>query len=252
MRHYDIPYVKNTSGYSIPLVGDIDSLDLQTIVKYHLCGKSHGKVSECMKCPAPCAYGKRALELAFPSPSTVPAPKLIDNKTLLELAREETAKSRAAEQKAEEPAVKTPEKKTKRAGVDDWYNKAYESENPLQWIMDTFGLTERKAKAKVYEIQYRHPELKEKPLWAPKSAAKKAEAKAETKPASIENPEPAAEKQEPKKEPDSMLAPLEGKINELMNLQEEYKKKYEHYQKLYQETKTKVDALYEALNILNE
>ena len=51
---------------------------------------------------------------------------------------------------------------------------------------------------------------------------------------------------------DLLLAPLEEKINFLMNLQAEYKDKYEHYQKLYQATKTKVDALYEALNILNE
>ena len=257
MRHYDIPYVQNTSAPSIPMVSDINSLDLKTIVKYHLCGKSHGKVSECRKCPAQCAYGKRALELMYPPQNAFAGPKLIDNKTLLELAREEIAKQQEVKPK---PAAEKPKKR--KIPAEEWYNKAYESENPLQYIMDTFGITEHKAKAKVYEAWHRHPELKEKPLWEPKTKQKSAE----KKPASVQektavepDPKPSVESvaetapaAPPAKSSDGLLAPLEGKINELMNQQEEYKSKYEHYLKLYNDTKAKVNALYEALTILNE
>lgn len=51
---------------------------------------------------------------------------------------------------------------------------------------------------------------------------------------------------------DDVLESMEAKINKLMALQDEYKKQADHYMKLYADTKTKVDALFEALSILNE
>lgn len=266
MRTYDVAYVKNPAPPSIPMAQNIDEIDLKTLVRNYLCGKSQGKISECMKCPAPCAYGKRALELAYPKPDEEnPYPRY--NKSLIELAREENEKKREAAQKSatsspEKQANKEAEKK-KRIPVEEWYYKAYESDNPLQVVMNTFGLNEKKAKMKVYEAWHRHPELKEKPLWQPKNNETKdsdgsnQEAKPETKPEMKPETKPAAT---PETAPvattgskkDELLGPLENKINDLMNQQEEYKSKYEHYLKLYNETTSKVNALYDALTILNE
>lgn len=259
MRTYDIPYVKNVNNDNYVTSAKLEDLDLRTIVKTYLCGKSQGRISECMKCKAQCAFGKRALELAFPELNHAfgPAPT-VNGKTMIELAKEEAAQKRTAEDKPAETKPEEKKKKTKRVVIDNWYDKAYESDDPLKWIMDSFNITERKAKQKVYEYQYRHPELKEtKPMWG------KRDKPAEAKPADTQNMKEAV-KEEVKVEMkaevkpaegeknDLLLAPLEEKINFLMNLQAEYKDKYEHYQKLYQATKTKVDALYEALNILNE
>lgn len=264
MRHYDIAYVPNPGSPSIPMSNDINELDLRTIVKYYLCGKSHGKISECRRCPAPCAYGKRALDLAFPKPNTTEPPKLIDNKTMLELAKEELARRKQEEQKNEKPVAdppaEEPRKRAKRMVMEGWYEKAYASDNPLQWIMDTFGLNERKAKQKVYSYQHHHPECREKPMWKSreKQRQEKEEAAQAAEPAKAPEEEVSVEETPVENVPakntgsEALLAPLEEKINTLMNKQEEYKSKYEYYLKLYNDVKGKVDALYEALSILNE
>lgn len=268
MRTYDIPYVQNP-GTPKPQP-KLEDLDLKTIIKNYLCWKSQGRLSECRKCTPKCEYGKRALELAFPTdPMAFGGPKLIGNKTLLELAREENAKrkeeqTKAVENKQVETTPKKESKKKQRIFIDDWYSKAYESENPLKWIMEAYGISEHKAKQKVYEYQYRHPGLREeKPMWKSKKASGEAEETA--KPAEAEPKEEMkqTENSEGKNSDDALLGPLENKINVLMNQQAEYKSKMEElkkeyeekiapYQKLYDETKVKVDALYEALNILSE
>lgn len=246
------------SPYAISLEPEppLEQMDLQTIIKRHLCGSSHGKVSECRKCTHPCEYGERALQLVSGATGQLlnAAPPLYNGKTMLQNAREELSRRKEAE-KEEAPKTEKPPRQ-KRVVIDDWYDKAYESGHPLQWIMETFNMTEHKAKQKVYVYQSRHPGLKdEKPMWEPKRKTEAPEVK-ET---------PAVPKESPKMsyDKDSLLAPLENKINALMNKQEECKKemdrlKKEYEQKLapvrkeYEDVKTKVDALYEALNILNE
>ena len=247
MRTYDIPYVPNPARTNDVIPG-LETMDLRTITKTYLCGKSHGKVSECMRCPAPCAYGKRALELlAQPVDVITPA----QGKTLIEKAREaalqqrEQMKAQETKEKEEQVVVVTS---SGRQYLNGWYEMAFNTEDPVQWVMDTFNMTANKAKHKIYTYQKRHPELNKK---------KSKEPVKET-PVMKQTIEPAAvppEAIEPKAEPKEEATPislLENKINELMNQQEEYKKQMDHYEKLYKETKTKVDALYEALNILNE
>jgi len=282
MRTYDIPYVQNPKPIKTA-PPKLEDLDLKDILKNHLCWKSQGRISECMKCPTPCAYGKRALELAFPSSEQAELhPKLINNRTLLELAREDAAKQREeavkhngiTKEKEENVEPKETEgsekKKRKRIFIDNWYDKAYESENPLQWIMENFNMTERKAKKKVYAYQHAHPELKSKPMWKTKEKSEKKDEPVKETAAqeTVVKEEPVVKEEVCKqivadKTDESLLLPLENKINALMNKQEEYKQKIEEltkeyeekiapYRKLYQETKAKVDALYEALNILNE
>ena len=263
MKTYDVAYVPNNYTIPMPEPQDINSLDLKTITRTYLCGKSHGKVSECMKCPKQCPYGKRALELLNPvsiKPSnTIP---LFNGKTMLEKAREEVAKQKGEPVSTVEPPKTTAKPKKNangRAIKEGWYEEAYYSSDPLQWIMDTFGLTKAKARRKVYLYQYNHPELKESmPLWESsdkkqKPAEKPVEAKpektVETKSEKVEPEEVLKEPEQPKN--DALLTPLEEKINSLMNLQQEYKEKAEHYQNLYKEITGKVEALYEALRILN-
>lgn len=259
MRHYDIPYVKNPGPSSVPQVKDIDELDLQTIIKYHLCGKSQGRISECMKCPAPCAYGKRAIELAFPAPSSTSSPKLINNKTILELAREAAAKQRKTAEEKDEKAIEAKAESSaentrkKQQRIDDWYEHAYQSGDGLKWIMDNYNMTKNQAKRKVYDYQHKHPELRQKPLWESKSKKQTNTKDIAEKPGEVqENQNELAHAQVQADDSSSTLLPLENRINTLMNQQEEYKTKYEHYLTLYNETKKKVDALYEALSILNE
>ena len=257
MRTYDIPYIPNPARTNDPIPG-LESLDLRTITRTYLCGKSHGKVSECMRCPAQCAYGKRALEL-LANPVDAITPK--QGVTLLEKAREDALKQKqevknVAKDEKEVPIVDSSGRKR----LEGWYEKAYNSGDPLKWIMETFNENARKAKQRVYAYQHVHPGVKDKmPMWESQKKKPVEDVQPEAKqfPVNVntEAYEPTAQaspenKTENKDNP--MLAPLESKINELMNMQDEYKKKMEYYEKLYRETKTKVDALYEALNILSE
>ena len=279
MRKDGIPYVPNPVR-ALPVYAkkSIDELDLQEIIKHYLCGKSQGKLSVCAKCPAPCEYGKRAIELAFPSPEAIVVPTYAGGRTMIEMAKMESAKRRAQQaedKKAEEPKPeesKSEEKIVKKRHsrgftIEGWYDKAFESDDPLKWIVDNFECTPAAAKQKVYAYQHVNPKLREtKPMWGPKREALLA---AKNEPAENSKPEePVAPANEPAVEPtvaptvapvapveqksDALLGPLESKINALMNKQEEYKSQYEHYLKLYNEVKVKVDALYEALNILSE
>ena len=254
MRTYDIPYVKQSASSYPPL--DYKQMDINTLKKHYLdtCMKCRGNISVCSKCQSPCEYGKRAVQLKANEVYNNPPVPLYGGKTLIEKAREENIKRRQAteQQKSEEKnilqKVENQPNKKQRIIVEGWYDKAYESDNPLQWIMDTFGMTKAQAKSKVYSHQHRYPELRTtKPLWKTeerKTTAVKQEDKESNNEIKIETIE--------SKPNQNLLEPLEIKINSLMKLQDEYKQKAEHYQKLYQETKTKVDALFEALNILNE
>lgn len=269
MRTYDIPYTKSPS-YNGPTKSADELTDIREITKKYLCGKAMGRVSECLKCESQCAYGKRAIALLYPPPIAKVPLQIEPGKTMVEMAKAESARLRAeAEAKEKKKEEEKPKKKGRGKTIDDWYDKAYESGDPLKWIMEHFELNERKAKQKVYAYQYLHPELKEtKPMWKkkePKETKAKDNKVKEAKP--VEEPVKAPEsvkqveeesvkkpvrKQEKSKQSDIAFEPFEDKLDKLMKLQEEYKQKAEHYQKLYQETKAKVDTVFAALNILDE
>ena len=281
MRTYDIPYVKQTpSNYYPPR--DLNKMSFEEIEKVYLnvCAKYNHDISNCSKCQAPCTYGKRAIQLKANEIYNQPTIPLYGDKTLIEAAREANMKAKMGlpveppkktgfisqaeldkrnAKKAEAPNVETPKETKRRARkvVDDWYDKAYNSKDPLQWIMDTFEITKAKAKQKVYSYQNQHPELKEtKPLWEPNK--KKSEAAKH----SWDGRKPKEEmKEEPKPEVKSNKAmdSFEEKLNALMAKADEYKKladehrkKAEEYQKMYDEAKSKVDTVFAAINILDE
>lgn len=286
MRTYDIPYVKNVPARYPQL--DYHTMNLPALKKHYLdtCMKCGGDVAVCEKCNPQCEFGKMAIRLKNGGSPDADIP-LYNGKTMLQLAREDNAKRRAEMEAAKvqpEKKAKVTKRKNGAIVMEGWYDQAYASEDPIKWIMETFGLNERSAKGKVYSYQARHPGLKEeKPLWVRGAKDKEKKSKIEEPAAetqeratesveqveaepeqevSIVQQETSSAKQEPVPD-DPLLAPLEQKINNLMNAQEAYKKQIkqlqEEYeakiapiQKLFDETKKKVDALYEALNILNE
>jgi len=275
MRTYDIAKVPNGPYNPYP-VAQLQDMTLDEIKKKYIrmCAKANGDVAKCSKCESPCREGKRAIQLIANSVYDDPPVPLYGGKTLIERAKEENMKRRAeiekakAEmQKAEEELKKEKEEKPKRKGrapvIEGWYDKAYESPDPLKWIMDTFNLSKAKARQKVYAHQYVHPELRTtKPLWPTDKKKAEADRKGETTDKVVRTENGPVIKTETQKEDSklgSTLESYEDKISAMVKLQDEYKQKAEEYQKkadeyhkMYLELKTKIDTVFEALNILGE
>ena len=107
-------------------------------------------ISNCSRCGNPCIYGKRAIEILSGNNSDVP---LCDGKKIKEKAKEENMLRR------KEQADKKVSKDN-RAYINDWYNKAMASEDPVKWVMDAYNIDKTKAKAKLYQWKRRHGERK--------------------------------------------------------------------------------------------
>ena len=298
MRTFDIPYVKQPAKTYPPPV-ELKDMSLGEIKKIHIstCAKANGDVSKCSKCNTPCVPGKRAIQLVANQVYNDPPVPLYGGKTLIERAQAENKRRREAiekglpvpepeEVKKDHPSTKASDKVAEQPNTNNvpavmdipkWYQDAYNSSDPVKWIMDTFHLSRLSARSRVYQTYTRYPYLRETmPLWkmnekrvrAMKENARKrreaslakagAPAKSNPEKQTTVNIQPADEAskttvctQSPKTS-DDVLESMEAKINKLMALQDEYKKQADHYMKLYADTKTKVDALFEALSILNE
>lgn len=260
MRTYDIPYVKNAPQNVLP-EPPIGSLDLRTIVRKYLCNKADMKVSNCMKCSARCAYGQRAIDLTTGNASTeefVNPKDLLNNPTIMEKIR----MSKAKEQ--ETPKTETIRVyKDGRKYVKNWFEKASAAENPIKWVMDTYGISEKQAKTKLWNWKTKHRKETNSMLVdivnnqsaEPKSAEQKPvepepvktkPAEPETKQTEVRQPEAPEKKPEP-----SGTSALEEKLAYFMRLQDEYKKKIMEYQKLYDAAKRDGDVLCSAMDIMN-
>ena len=229
MRRDGIPYVSN-GVYNPPFPAvPLQDMTLEEIKKKYLkmCAKSYGDVSVCSQCPTPCPEGKRAIQLVSNQVYDDPPIPLYGGKTLIEKAREENMLRR--QQKELKPKMS----KDNRMYIDDWYEKAEASGDPVKWVMDNYNISKTKAKSKIYAWRYRHQEPKE--------------VKEEVK------EEPKVIKEEPK-EPNS----IEAKIDVLMKLQEKHKKimqeyleQYEKAKQNYEEISKKIDILCNAMDILD-
>ena len=256
MRHYDIPYVKNGPTNYFPAT-PLQDMTLEEIKKKHIktCAKANGDVSKCSKCQSPCPEGKRAIQLIANSVYNDPPIPLYGGKTLIERAQEENMKRREeAEKKKEEEAkqkepeqVKTKKSKDGRVYIEDWFNKAMASEDPLVWIMDAYNISRRKAKQKIYGYRSLHPETREVT-----NSLLSQETKTETivKADELSSPAVTSDVKEDR---------IENKLENLMKLQEEHKKAMDEYMRLYTEAKAeyekikqKTDVLCNALDILND
>ena len=248
MRRDGIPYVKNPRSYYPPI--DINKMSYEEIVQKYIktCGKANGEISVCSKCPTPCPEGRRAIQMLANEVYSDPPIPLYGGKTLIERAKEENMLRRQKleeEQKAKEEQKMEETKKSKdnRQYIDNWYEKAVASGDPVKWVMEQYGMTKAKAKHKIYSWKYRH-QIDE--------PAKHAKVKEEPVPVvKVEQPVIIKETAET----DS----IEAKIDSLMKLQEKHKnimlemqQQYEKAKAKYEEISKKVDILCNAMDIMNE
>lgn len=218
MRTYDISCAKQTPRMNFP-IRDLEDMTLEEIKNKCLssCAKSNGNVSVCSKCKTPCAHGKRAVELLAKEMSDIP---LYDGMTLIERAKLDNMRRRQKEENKE--VSKEKRSKDNRLYISDWYGKAMASEDPVEWVMKAYNIDRKRASAKLRQWKKRH------------------------------NTE---EVTAPKVKEDAALIGFESvetKIDSLMKMQDEYKKKVSHYQNLYNEVSKKIDILCSAMDIINE
>lgn len=246
MRSYDVAYVKNGPYNPYPVV-PLQEMTLEDIKKKYIkmCAKANGDVSVCSKCQTPCPEGKRAIQLIANNVYSDPPVPLYGGKTLIERAREDNMKRRAELEKAEKEKKEAEQKpKRTKVAIEDWFNKAMATDDPIQWIMDNLHVSKTKAKQKIYDYRYRHPEVK-----ANDKITK-----------TIKPPEKHVEEKEVKTEdPPKTNERIESKLESLMRQQEEQKKAMNEYFRLYEQAKVeyekikqKTDVLCNALDIMNE
>ena len=249
MRRDGIPYVKNPQNYYPPI--DINKLTLEELRQKFIktCGKANGNLSVCSKCTTPCNEGKRAMQLLANEVYNDPPVPLYGGKTLIERAKEENMKKRAAKaaeeanvlKASEEPKEEKP-KKRKYQKMEDWWEKSLEAEDQTQWIMDNFKVSKTQAKKKIYSYKYTHgltgtvetPVLKTEPV--------KEEVKSEVK----------EEQNVTKNSNDIVFMTMESKIDDLMKLQSEYKKKVDEYSAKYKEVSDQIDVLCKAMDVFDK
>lgn len=241
MRAYDIARVPNGPYNAYP-VKDLQEMSLEEVKNKYIknCAKANGNISVCSKCKTPCPEGRRAIQLIANEVYNDPPIPLYGGKTLIEKAREENMKRKAEKENAKED--KTVTKKDKRIFIENWYEKAMASEDPIAWIMEAYKISKTKAKQKIYSYRNYHPEVKEQSdkILQQKKPEKKVdeekEVKVEIKDSSFEN-----------------------KFEALMKLQDQHKKAMDEYYRLYEEAKAeyekikkKTDTICSAIDILNE
>lgn len=251
MRRDGIPYVQNPKGFYPPI--DINKLSLEELKQKFLktCAKSQGNVSVCSKCKTPCAEGKRAIQLTANMVYSDPPVPLFAGKTLIERAKEDNEKRRAAEEakKLQEKMelhadsdAKTQETKRKKYLKDEeWWNKSVESGDSVQYLIDTYGLSRTQAKKKVYNHNVRYGEKKHVEMPTLKTAEKKETSRNQ------EDPLPVSRDSN-----DLVTRTFELKIDDLMSKQSEYKKLAEKYAKLYEEVSEQIDVLCKAMDVFDK
>ena len=149
MRRYDVAYVQNPPHYTKPK--DYKEMDLKELKKTHIdtCAKSGGLVGNCMNCKNQCVYGKQAVMLTQGKTEDDSLP-LYDGKTLIEKAREENMKRK------QQQVVVVKSKDNKRTYIDNWYELAMASGEPVAWIMENYKVTKEKAQKKLYSWRSLH------------------------------------------------------------------------------------------------
>lgn len=195
-------------------VKKLEDMSLEEIKRKYIrvCAKANGDISVCSRCRTPCREGERVIQLKANEIYSDPPIPLYGGKTLIEKAREENERRRAL--------ASTESKKGKRKykHIDDWYQKAMESGDPVKWVMDNYEISSTKAKAKLSN-------------WKCKYLGKSEEKKEEKKEEKIEIVIPASE------------VSFEKKLEYIMKLQEEQKKEVEKYERLLNEAKEKYEAI---------
>ena len=222
MRTYDIAHVKQGTVVGYP-PKPLQDMTLEEIKKKYICAKANGDISVCSKCLTPCDYGKRAIQLAANEVYSDPPVPLYGGMTLIERARQENMLRRQQKEKKEENK-EMKKSKDNRIYIENWYEKAQASGDPIKWIMEQYNIDRTKAMAKVCQWRNRHK---------------------------TEEPKKVLLAEKPKEIPAGFES-VETKIDSLMKQQDEYKQIILKYQKLYDEVSSKIDVLCRAMDIVNE
>ena len=253
MRRDGIPYVQNPKSYYPPI--DITKLSLEELKQKYLkhCGKSNGDVSVCSKCKTPCSEGKRAIQLIANDVYNDPPVPLYAGKTMIERAKEDNMRKRAEAAAKEanvlkaEPehkeAVSDKPKKRKYQKMDDWWEKSLQAEDQVEWLVAEFNISKTQAKKKIYSYKWNHglagtSAKVETSTTITQKEAEPVETKEETKP--TRNPN------------DVVFLTMESKIDDLMKLQADYKKKADEYTTKYKEITEQIDILCKAMDVFDK
>lgn len=257
MRKDGIPYVPN-GVYNPPVAKPLEEMDLQDLVKGHLrtCAKSNGALSVCRTCSSKCIYGQRALDL-YEGRVSVGSETIRPEETILYRMR----KAQEEMRKAQEEAMQKKETVFIKPGkiiIDDWYEKATQSEDPVKWVMDTFNISKTKAKNKIYQYKYRmkkkNSEEKKEEVEEEKHEEIKTdveEKKEEVKKAPVSEERTEEKKEEKKESNDIVYKTMEEKIDRMMKRQAEYKELMNKYAGLYKEVSEQIDVLCKALDVFD-
>lgn len=267
MRHYDIPYVKNGPANYYPPV-NIQDLSLEELKAKYLktCGKCNGDPSVCSKCSTPCDYGKRAVQIIANQVYNDPPIPLYGGKTMIQKAQEQNMQRREALRRKEEEEKKANENKPEELVVkkrkdgtviiENWYEKAIASDDPIAWIMNAYNCSKTKAKQKIYVWRNTHPETKAETEAILASLRK---ANKENSEAATEKETEVPAKEESNEQEHKTDSNIESTLEKLMHRQEEYKKSMDKYLKLYEQAKEeyekikhKTDILCCAIDIISE
>lgn len=234
MRKDGIPYVQNPKNFYPPV--DPMKLPLDELISKYLknCGKSNGDPAVCSRCQTPCDIGRRACQLKALEVYNDPPVPLYGGKTLIEKAREENIlrKQQKEEKKAEEN--KKTKNHRKYIRIENWYEKAMASEDPVSWVAENYQVSRTKAKQRLYDWKNNHPEVNKEKV--------------------------VEETNEPVKEVVAVKTDgIESKLEKLMKMQEDQKKAMDEYYRLYEQAKVeyekikeKTDILCNAMDILND
>ena len=250
MRRDGIPYVQNPKHYYPPV--DINKLSLEEIRQKYIktCGKANGNISVCSKCATPCTEGKRAIQLLANEVYSDPPVPLYGGKTLIERAKEENMKRRAAEAEQaanvlvaeeEKEKVEAPRKK-KYQRLEGWWEESLASGDQVQWLMEKMNISKNQAQKKIYAYRYHHG-LTNQNVTGPtiKTEEKPVEIVEESKPVEHVTKHPN----------DVVFKTMESKIDDLMKLQTEYKKKMDEYKAKYEAVSEQIDVLCKAMDVFD-
>ena len=218
------PVYGKSYKFEIPGNYNIEEMDLidlrRKIMKW--CHKSQGAIGPCRDCVQKCSAGLRAIELY----DGIDAPKASEPEVNNPFVR----KNKEVPVEIKEEAVEMKEEKKKIGRpVSKWYEDAVASGDPVKWCMDNLGLTEQKAKKRVYMYEYNRFGIRRS----------KSEPKTVTGPVVKTAPEPVV-----KIDNDvSLISAMEIEMKNLEAKQQEYKTRIDELTSEYNKISNKLEAI---------
>lgn len=223
------PVYGKSYKFEIPGNYNIEEMDLidlrRKIMKW--CHKSQGAIGPCRDCVQKCSAGLRAIELYDGIDAARASEPEVNNPFI---KKEEKV---PVEIKKEVVEMKEEKKKVGRP-VSKWYEDAVASGDPVKWCIDNLGISEQKAKKRVYMYEYNRFGMRRS-----KNETKTEEAKTVAGPIVKAAPEPVA-----KTDNDvSLISAMEIEMKNLEAKQVEYKTRIDELTNEYNKISNKLEAI---------